>query len=815
MSEALYLVELAAYDIGGASTTTLRYANRRGHVTGPAETPANTVYRARIAQPITVARAAFRPGATSGRSVIGTGELLLHNADGALDALLTDYALDGRTLTLRRGTEGAAYPGGFTTVGVYTMEQAEVDGDMIRVRVKSPAFALDAALQATVYAGDNVAPDGLEGTADDLKGKPKPWAAGVIRNATLPCVNEAKLIYQMHDGAVQSVDEVFDAGRRLGVLAPFAWANANGTTGGYSAATDGATIVTGGLSGGNPAIRTTTDGVTYSTIGSLPFVSSGTAIGMAYSPSLDRFCTVTNNATGEIATSDDAGATWQIRTAAAAVAFNRVRWDARRSLFVAVAAGGAIHTSPTGVTWTAQTSGTASALLDVATDGPLLVAVGAAGVFCTSADGTTWVARTLGATQFVRAWYTGSAFLIATGATIYRSLDGLQWSAVYTSAPNQTTQSLNAAEGWAVASHLDSVTGYSSITVSPDDGLTWQAVAGSQTALLSPVEALTMGERWYVVYISGTDRSGIPGTFGSLADLEDDDLAPVPGTFKSASNAAGSYVRLGSPPYGAVTADFTVGATAADRTAAQVWADILTKAGYTSADWVAGDLTTLDAADNSEVGVFLGTEDRPTIAEALDMVANTVGAWWGPRASDGDFRLVQWLAPSGTPALELGPNDIVEGSLKLLASTDEGRGLPSTKTTLRYAPNWTPQVEGLAAGVTDARRVYLAQAWREVFAEDAAVATAHLLAPQTVEDTLFVVEADAQAEATRRQALRGVWRQRYEVVVALTAARAALDLGDVVTLTHPRYGLSAGVDCRILGIVPDAARDRLTLTLWG
>ena len=117
--------------------------------------------------------------------------------------------------------------------------------------------------------------------------------------------------------------------------------------------------------------------------------------------------------------------------------------------------------------------------------------------------------------------------------------------------------------------------------------------------------------------------------------------------------------------------------------------------------------------------------------------------------------------------------------------------------------------------LTLARVAWLQNDWREASATDAAVQTAHILAPQTVEDSCLTVEADALAEATRRQALRGVKRDRLEIEVALNNEMDELDLGDVITLTHDRYGLSAGKQFTILGVQPNAREHSLTLTLWG
>jgi hypothetical protein len=118
--------------------------------------------------------------------------------------------------------------------------------------------------------------------------------------------------------------------------------------------------------------------------------------------------------------------------------------------------------------------------------------------------------------------------------------------------------------------------------------------------------------------------------------------------------------------------------------------------------------------------------------------------------------------------------------------------------------------------VTEARRAFLALEWREAKAEDPTVKTVHLLAVQSDEDSLLQVAADAQAESNRRQTLRGILRNAYDCVVPLNdSVFGTLDLGDVVTLQHTRYGLSAGAKYRVIGVEPDARNNRVTLRLWG
>lgn len=808
MSQTEYLVEMLAYDPSGPGTVTLRYSTH-GKVTGPAETPANTVYDARLKEPGDIRRSIYEGGDGPAPVRVSLGDITLLNLDGALDGL-ADYAFDGRSVTVRRGPVGGAYPSDYPTVYVGTMDDVEVTRQAVRVRLRENTFGLDVPLQETKYDGDNTDGDGLEGT-EELEGKPKPIVLGRVQQIAPVPVNTAKLIYQVSDGAVRSVDGVYDKGLRLGVYAPVNFTETSASDGGRCAATDDATIVVGGWDGTNPSIKTTADGASWNTIGSLPFVSTGSVVGMAYSPALDRFCAVTNNATGEIATSDDAGATWTIRTAAAAVAFNRVRWCARRDLFIAVGAGGAIHTSPTGVTWAAQTSGTANVLNDVAVGGPRLLAVGASGTTTSSVDGVTWAVQSIGSVARQAAfWHEGIYYL--TGAAtneIYRSQDAVSFTTAAVSQPGYSVEDFAAGGDWVVAL-MRLGNAFFATTSTRDKGVSWLGTerrgSGHQANALAAHDG-----RFYVITSThattgqATYRSGAPAAYATLADLQDDDLAPLPGSYEYINHASGSYIRLGSPPAGLVTADVTEGATTAARTAAALFEAVLTRAGYTSSDWVAADLTALDTADNSELGLYIDSET--SVIQALDQIAATVGAWWGVD-TDGKFRIQQFTAPSGTPVLALAVNDIV--TIERMPSVR-----PSYSTKLQYARYYAPQDRDVAFGVTDARRADIAREWREVIDTDATIKTAHLLAVETTEPTLYQVRADALAEAQRRQALREVKRDRFDVLCELNEETEAVDVGDVVTVTHPRFGLSAGVDFRVVSVEPQRATKRLRLGLWG
>ncbi len=142
--------------------------------------------------------------------------------------------------------------------------------------------------------------------------------------------------------------------------------------------------------------------------------------------------------------------------------------------------------------------------------------------------------------------------------------------------------------------------------------------------------------------------------------------------------------------------------------------------------------------------------------------------------------------------------------------------MPAWRVKLSYEPNWTVQDSDLAGAVTDARRAWLKLAARTATVDDATVKNKHQLAPEMAFDGLLAVSADASAEAARLLTLYKTRRDRFETrIYATTDALNALDLGAVVRLTHPRYGLSGGKLFRVTGFKTNLANNSADLTLWG
>lgn len=196
-----WLLTIEARDADNQPVT-LRFAD------GAYDSPDDTLYEPRIQQP-----GLYTAGMYAGDLVSvqrsGVGETTLINHDGGLD-YLADYAVDGRQMVLSRVVDGQEVEILRGTVDGLSWGRRDVS-----VRLREPQALLRRNHPHQVYAGDNIAPDGLEGTEDDIKGRWKPRLWGDVRNAEPVMVNASKLIYQVSDLADCDIAAAYDRGAGL------------------------------------------------------------------------------------------------------------------------------------------------------------------------------------------------------------------------------------------------------------------------------------------------------------------------------------------------------------------------------------------------------------------------------------------------------------------------------------------------------------------------------------------------------------------------------------------------------------------------
>lgn len=309
-----------------------------------------------------------------------------------------------------------------------------------------------------------------------------------------------------------------------------------------------------------------------------------------------------------------------------------------------------------------------------------------------------------------------------------------------------------------------------------------------------------------------------PGSdYANRAEMEA--VTPSPGSFRLWR--AGGYLRLGSVPTGLLTADILVG-MAEERSAAALLAAMATgPGGLDPAEVALEDVEALSLANSAELGLWVDSEI--SVRAAMEQVANSIGAWFGFDRL-GRLRMGRLEAPAGPPAAVLtrlsasavtgAPGDIL--SIERRATDDPGRGAPCYGVRLTYQRNWSVQDTDLAGAVSASRRAFLSQASRVATAEAPEVLAQYPGAIQRDFDSLIDDPAAAQSECDRRLALRRVRRDRLVARVKLDPAlMETIDLGAVIQLALPRFGLSDGKLFTVIGLDLDAAAGFLDIDLWG
>lgn len=222
---------------------------------------------------------------------------------------------------------------------------------------------------------------------------------------------------------------------------------------------------------------------------------------------------------------------------------------------------------------------------------------------------------------------------------------------------------------------------------------------------------------------------------------------------------------------------------------------------FAAGDLDAANLSAFEAANPQPVGLYL--PERTNVLAACADLAASVGAQLLMSAA-GQLRLIK-LALTG-----LGTPTAVSAGL-MAASSLRVADRPAVQAACKvgYCKNWTVQTN-LQTGIPEQHKNLFAAEWLTTTASDATVASVYRLNTEPVQtDTLLLTAADAAAEAARRLALWQVQRTVYSYTGTPVLMLQTLGAGQ--TLSHSRFGLSAGVTGQVVGVTRDWLAGRVQL----
>jgi lysophospholipase L1-like esterase/chitodextrinase len=220
---------------------------------------------------------------------------------------------------------------------------------------------------------------------------------------------------------------------------------------------------------------------------------------------------------------------------------------------------------------------------------------------------------------------------------------------------------------------------------------------------------------------------------------------------------------------------------------------------FLSADLDLSNLVAFEGANKQPVGVYINA--RENVINVIQQMAASVGAV-AVMSRLGKLQLLKiTFPPTGTPTA-ITNADIVQDSLRIISRVNV-----TSSVKLGYCKNWTTQT-GLQTGIPEAHKDLLSNEFLTITRTNNLVSTLYKLDAEPIQrDTLLLATADASAEADRHMDIFKTPRTVFGF--ELFSQGLFLNLGDAVTLTHPRFNLSAGKTGTVIKLQPDWMTSRV------
>lgn len=234
------------------------------------------------------------------------------------------------------------------------------------------------------------------------------------------------------------------------------------------------------------------------------------------------------------------------------------------------------------------------------------------------------------------------------------------------------------------------------------------------------------------------------------------------------------------------------------KTVAKIISRIVTNYGNQSQKLSISDLdltnfNTFNTAHPQEVGIYI--QDRQNVIEVCQNLAKSIGAQVAFTRA-GYLKLLKIDIPDlDSSKMEINTSLIVNNSFSI------SRKLPVVGSVkLGYNYNYTLQEE-LLTSIPQQHKAYYSKDWLSVTVSDATVKEFYKLTDEAVQRNTYIqsnLYSQVTNEANRLLNLNKT--QRYIYRMECLAPTLSLNVGDMVTLRHTRYGLQSGKPGQIVSI---------------
>ena len=231
---------------------------------------------------------------------------------------------------------------------------------------------------------------------------------------------------------------------------------------------------------------------------------------------------------------------------------------------------------------------------------------------------------------------------------------------------------------------------------------------------------------------------------------------------------------------------------------ASIIAVIVTQYGKPETKLTIADLDSINFYNFSTAftqAVGINISDRTNVIEVCNQILSSVGSQLYI-TRQGLLQLLTIGIPTSDASVAITTSDILHHSLSISQKIE---AKPSVN--LAYCKDWTVQT-GLLTAIPQSHKDLLATEWYNKIYTDNALKTKYKNnAVPEQKETLLLVGSEAATEATRLTNLYS--KPKFVYKFTGIARLLSLKLGQAVTLTHPRFGLSAGKTGQVLSLSPN------------